>query len=134
MSSTSSRRRKTIQHLTANTTDFFNSLLVMNAIEAMHSAQSRLLRIQTQQNGLKMVLVSVVDSGAGIDPSNAARVFEHLFTTKSHGMGMGLAICRSIIENHNGRIWASPGINRGSIFQFELPIKSNNASVGSMAA
>ena len=77
-----------------------------------------------------MVRVSVMDTGAGIDPSNADRVFEHLYTTKSHGMGMGLAICRSIIENHKGRIWVSAGVDRGSIFQFELPTKPNNASVG----
>ena len=91
--------------------------LVMNAIEAMHSSYPRLLRIQTRQSGPGMVRVSVVDTGAGIDPSNADRVFEQLFTTKSHGMGMGLAICRSIIENHNGRIWVTAGAaNKGSTF------------------
>ena len=83
--------------------------LVMNAIEAMHSAQSRILRIETRQSGPGTVRVSVGDTGVGIDPSNADRVFERLFTTKSQGMGMGLAICRSIIENHDGRIWATPG-------------------------
>ena len=103
--------------------------LVMNAIEAMHDAWPRRLRIETRQSG-PMVRVSVMDTGAGIDPSNADRVFEHLYTTKSHGMGMGLAICRSIIENHKGRIWVSAGVDRGSIFQFELPTKPNNASVG----
>ena len=82
--------------------------LVMNAIEAMQSARSRILRIQTRQSGPGMVRVSVEDTGVGIDPSNANRVFEHLFTTKSQGMGMGLAICQSIIENHDGRIWVSP--------------------------
>jgi C4-dicarboxylate-specific signal transduction histidine kinase len=109
--------------------------LVMNAIEAMHSVSPRLLRIQTLQSGPGTMRVSVEDSGVGIDPSNVERVFDRLFTTKSHGMGLGLAICRSIIENHDGRIWVSPGVNRGAIFQFELPTKPSNASsVGSMAA
>jgi signal transduction histidine kinase len=96
--------------------------LVMNAIEAMLSAQPRILRIETRQGGPGMVRVSVGDTGVGIDPSNADRVFERLYTTKRSGMGMGLAICRSIIEQHNGRIWASPAVVKGSIFQFELPI------------
>jgi PAS domain S-box-containing protein len=95
--------------------------LVMNAIEAMHSAQSRVLRIETLQGGPGMVRASVGDSGVGIDPSNAGRVFERLFTTKSQGMGMGLAICQSIILNHDGRIWVSSEPCKGSIFYFELP-------------
>jgi signal transduction histidine kinase len=108
--------------------------LVMNSIEAMQSVQSRILRIQSRKGGPGTVHVSIEDSGTGIDSSHAERVFEHLFTTKPHGMGMGLAICRSIIENHGGRIWVSSGVNRGSIFQFELPTKSSNARVDSMAA
>ena len=109
--------------------------LVMNAIEAMHSAPSRILRIETRQSGPGMVRVSVGDTGVGIDPSNADRVFEHLFTTKSQGMGMGLAICRSIIENHDGRIWVTPGpANVGSVFHFELPTKADKASAGALAA
>ena len=83
--------------------------LVMNAIEAMQSVPSRLLRIQSRKGGPGTVHVSVGDSGTGIDSSNTERVFEHLFTTKPQGMGMGLAICRSIIENHDGRIWVTPG-------------------------
>jgi signal transduction histidine kinase len=65
--------------------------------------------------------VSIEDTGNGIDPSTLNEIFKPLFTTKEHGMGLGLSICRSIIESHNGRIWVSPGENRGSIFQFELP-------------
>ncbi|MGA7081617.1 MAG: sensor histidine kinase, partial [Pseudolabrys sp.] len=64
-----------------------------------------------------------VDQGhrAGIKQSDIARLFQPMFTTKTRGMGMGLSICQSIIENHDGRIWASPGVNGGTIFQFELP-------------
>jgi signal transduction histidine kinase len=96
--------------------------LVMNAIEAMHSVQPRVLKIQTEQTGLGLVRVSIEDTGTGIDPSNLGRIFQPLFTTKATGMGMGLSICHSIIESHDGRIWASPAVNHGSIFQFELPV------------
>jgi signal transduction histidine kinase len=96
--------------------------LVTNAIEAMHSAQTRVLKVQTDHTNSGMVRVSIEDTGTGIDPSNVDRIFNPLFTTKASGMGMGLAICRSIIESHSGRIWVSPGTNAGSIFQFELPI------------
>ena len=96
--------------------------LVMNAIEAMHSVQPRVLKVQTDQTEAGLVHVSIEDTGTGIDPSNLDRIFKPLFTTKANGMGMGLSICHSIIESHDGRIWVSPAINRGSIFQFELPI------------
>ena len=70
--------------------------------------------------------VSIEDTGAGIKPSDVARVFKPMFTTKARGMGMGLSICQSIIENHDGRIWVSPRANGGSIFQFELLMGANN--------
>ncbi len=109
--------------------------LVMNAIESMLSAYPRLLRIQTRQNGADTMCVSIEDTGTGIDPSNADRVFERLFTTKSQGMGMGLSICRSIIEHHGGRIWVTAGAaNRGSVFYFELPAKADRAIAGALAA
>jgi C4-dicarboxylate-specific signal transduction histidine kinase len=95
--------------------------LVMNAVEAMQSGQTRVLQVQTDQTNPGMVRVSIEDTGTGIDPSNIDRVFKPFFTTKANGMGMGLVICRSIIENHDGRIWVSPRTNGGSIFQFELP-------------
>src|SRR5215831_9539379 len=63
----------------------------------------------------------VADTGKGIDPNVVDRIFNPLFTTKSNGMGMGLAICRSIIEGHDGRLWASAGAEGGSVFQFVLP-------------
>jgi signal transduction histidine kinase len=96
--------------------------LVMNAIESMKSAEPRVLSIKSESNGHDSIRVAIEDTGSGIDPSNRARIFKPLFTTKTHGMGMGLSICKSIIENHNGKIWVSAGAPRGSIFQFELPI------------
>jgi len=96
--------------------------LVMNAVEAMRSVQTRVLKVQTHRTNPSMVRVSIEDTGTGIDPSNIDRVFKPFFTTKTNGMGMGLVICRSIIEEHGGRIWVSPALDRGSIFQFELPI------------
>ena len=95
--------------------------LVMNAIEAMHSMQTRTLRIKTRQSEPGMVRVSVEDSGTGISASDLDRIFNPLFTTKSSGMGMGLSICRSIIESHGGRIWVSNAAGQGAVFQFELP-------------
>jgi signal transduction histidine kinase len=98
--------------------------LVMNAIEAMQSVRPRVLKVQTDQTKFGMVRVLIEDMGTGIDPSNLDRIFKPLFTTKATGMGMGLSICHSIIENHGGRIWASPAVGGGSIFQFELPISA----------
>ena len=95
--------------------------LVMNAIEAMSSTEPRVLSIKSLCNRRDCVHVSIEDTGSGIDPSNLDRVFKPLFTTKAHGMGMGLSICRSIVGVHEGRIWASAGATRGSIFQLELP-------------
>jgi signal transduction histidine kinase len=95
--------------------------LVMNAVEAMQSVQNRVLKVQTDQTNPGMVRVSIEDTGTGIDPSNLDRIFKPYFTTKANGMGMGLVICRSIIENHDGRVWVSPRTTGGSIFQFELP-------------
>ena len=99
--------------------------LIMNAIELMSSLQTRVLRIQTQLSQSNRVHVSIEDTGTGIEPSDVAQIFKPMFTTKARGMGMGLSICQSIIENHDGRIWVSPGANGGSIFQFELPTVAN---------
>src|SRR6478609_7091805 len=95
--------------------------LVMNAIESMSSVPGRVLRIKTELSQSNKVHLSIEETGTGIKPSDVARVFKPMFTTKARGMGMGLSICQSIIENHDGRIWVSPGANGGSIFQFELP-------------
>ena len=95
--------------------------LVMNAIDAMRPVQARVLSVKTTSDGRDGVHVSIADTGIGIDPSNVDQIFKPLFTTKEHGMGMGLSICRSIVESHNGRIWVSAGEDRGSIFHLVLP-------------
>jgi signal transduction histidine kinase len=95
--------------------------LVMNAIEAMQTEALRILSIRSSVSKPNFVHVAVEDIGTGIDPSNHDHIFDPMFTTKERGMGIGLSICRSIIERHNGRIWVTRGIDKGSIFQFELP-------------
>jgi PAS domain S-box-containing protein len=96
--------------------------LLLNAIEAMGSSETgpRELLISTEQDHTG-VLVAVRDSGPGIDPSHLERVFDAFYTTKSSGIGMGLSICRSIIDAHGGRLWAEANEPRGTIFQFTLP-------------
>ena len=96
--------------------------LLLNAVEAMGSVEAapRELLISTKQDGTG-VLVAVRDSGPGIDPSHFERVFDAFYTTKSSGTGMGLSICRSIIDAHGGRLWAEANEPRGTIFQFTLP-------------
>jgi PAS domain S-box-containing protein len=95
--------------------------LVMNAIDAMHSVHPRVLSVKSKLTGLDSVHISIEDTGIGIGHADIDKIFKPLFTTKEHGMGVGLSICRSIIEHHGGRIWVSPGVSRGAIFQFELP-------------
>src|SRR5271168_4247448 len=95
--------------------------LVMNAIEAMQSVEPRMLSIRSCVNKPNFVHISIEDTGTGVDPSNEDHIFEPMFTTKEIGMGIGLSICRSIIESHNGHIWVAGAIERGSVFQFELP-------------
>jgi C4-dicarboxylate-specific signal transduction histidine kinase len=99
--------------------------LVMNAIDSMKSVEPRFLLIKSEAAKHETVLVSIADTGRGIDPANLSRIFKPMFTTKTRGMGMGLSICKSIIESHNGRIWVSAAVPRGSVFQFELPIDAN---------
>jgi signal transduction histidine kinase len=96
--------------------------LVMNAIEAMNSSKSdhRVLELKTSVNEGHEVLVTVADSGPGVDAENLEKIFDAFFTTKPDGMGMGLSICRSIIESHGGRLWALPG-DPGLIFCVSLP-------------
>jgi PAS domain S-box-containing protein len=104
--------------------------LILNAIEGMGSVEAgaREVLISTEQSQTNDILVAVRDSGPGIDPESLERVFEAFYTTKSGGMGMGLSICRSIIEAHNGRLWVSPNLPRGASFQFALPAIANTAS------
>jgi signal transduction histidine kinase len=97
--------------------------LVRNAAEAMDSVSSRerILRVRSGPHDPDGVLVTVDDSGTGVSPKDAERIFDSFFTTKSQGMGMGLSICRSIIEAHHGRLWTSAGVEHGSVFNIQLP-------------
>ena len=95
--------------------------LITNAIESMQPVEHRVLRVRSEPDESDGVHISIEDTGMGIDQSNLDSIFKPMFTTKATGMGMGLAICRSIIESHGGRIWISPGIEKGSTFHFSLP-------------
>jgi signal transduction histidine kinase len=99
--------------------------LVHNAIEAMAATMDRyrVLQVRTELNGRDAITVAVRDSGPGIDPTRLDSIFGAFFTTKSHGMGLGLAICRMIIEHHGGQLTASSDGKNGSLFQFVLPIE-----------
>lgn len=105
------------------------SNLVANAIDAMGSVtgRSRVLCVKSGRQAPGSVLVSVRDSGTGLDPENKDRIFEPFFTTKSDGMGMGLMFCRSIVEAHGGQLWATDNVPHGTIFQFTLPDNEDTA-------
>jgi PAS domain S-box-containing protein len=104
--------------------------LVINGIEAMQPVMDRPreLVIRSRQDETQQVLVSVTDCGAGISAENADQLFDPFFTTKSGGMGMGLSICRSIVQAHGGRLWATANIPYGASFQFTLPLNASAAS------
>jgi signal transduction histidine kinase len=85
------------------------------------SETARDVAIRTEQDGSGGVLVAVQDSGPGLKSGSLNRLFDPFYTTKPGGMGMGLSICRSIIEAHGGRIWATPNSPQGAVFQFTLP-------------
>ena len=97
--------------------------LIINAVEAMSSVReaARELVITTGKD-VEGVLVTVRDSGTGFSPESSERLFDAFYTTKADGMGMGLSICRSIVEDHGGRIWASPDFGQGATFRFALPM------------
>jgi signal transduction histidine kinase len=97
--------------------------IVMNAFDAIEAkADRRDVTIKVAPEKTGWVAVSVSDSGAGIDPAVATRLFEPFVTTKSEGMGLGLLVTRSIVESHGGRIWAAPNPDRGVTFTFTLPV------------
>ena len=99
--------------------------LILNAIEAMNNVgrASRELDITTtKEANSEHVMVAVRDTGPGLKPENLNRIFEPFYTTKSDGMGMGLSICRYIIEEHGGRLWATGSHGRGAMFQFTIPL------------
>lgn len=104
--------------------------LIVNAIEAMTAVGDggRELLISTGQDASDGVHVTLRDSGPGLDPKNVERLFEAFYTTKPTGMGMGLAICRSIIEAHGGRMWAGANEPRGAVFEFTLPLASDETA------
>src|SRR5882762_4066144 len=104
--------------------------LVMNGVEAMQSVtdRPRELLIRSRQDEPGQALISVADCGVGIAAENVDRLFNPFFTTKSGGMGMGLSICRSIMEAHGGRLWATATVPHGSMFQFTLPVNAYSAS------
>jgi signal transduction histidine kinase len=97
--------------------------LINNGVDAMRPGRqgSRELLISTGRAGSHSVLVRVRDSGPGLAPASLERVFQPFYTTKRSGMGMGLSICRSIVEAHGGRLWATANVPCGAVFQFALP-------------
>ena len=102
--------------------------LVTNAIDAMETVTDRrlILRVRSEVRDGEIVVVAIEDSGIGIDAEKQDRLFDTFFTTKPDGLGMGLPICRSIIEAHSGRLWWSAGAQHGSVFRFELPTKQSH--------
>jgi C4-dicarboxylate-specific signal transduction histidine kinase len=98
--------------------------LIMNGIEAIDATagQARLITLCSRQGDAGHVCVTVADTGIGLGQTGTEKIFESFFTTKPDGLGMGLSICRSIVESHRGRLWASPGSPHGSEFHFTLPI------------
>jgi signal transduction histidine kinase len=97
--------------------------LIMNAIEAMGSSagKDRVLRLRTEIGPVDNVLITIADTGPGIDPKIVDKIFQPFLTTKPGGMGMGLSICKSIIAAHEGQLSATPGEPCGTVFQISLP-------------
>jgi PAS domain S-box-containing protein len=110
--------------------------LVMNAVEAMSGVEDRRreLFIRTRKVDADHVQVSVEDSGPGLDANTATRIFEPFYTTKAAGMGMGLSISRSIVQNHGGRLWATANNGPGASFHFSLPKYKEKGSHAGVAA
>jgi PAS domain S-box-containing protein len=104
--------------------------LVLNGVEAMSavSRQPRLLVVRSRTDEAGDLLVAVEDSGPGLSSETRDRIFEPFFTTKSDGMGMGLSICRTIVDAHGGRLWASSRSPRGAVFQFTVPSAAKRAA------
>ena len=106
------------------------SNLVRNAIEAMDSTtdRDRVLRVRTGLQNSDAIVFAVEDSGPGFDPKQLSRIFDAFFTTKSHGVGLGLAICRMIVQRHGGQLTAASDGNNGARFQFVLPTEFADAA------
>jgi PAS domain S-box-containing protein len=104
--------------------------LIRNAVDAMSSIDDRPrhMLVRTQHDQEDFVRLTVQDSGAGFDPETAIKLFEAFYTTKNDGMGIGLSVSRSIVENHHGRLWAAPNSGAGVAFSFSLPRRTQNAT------
>jgi C4-dicarboxylate-specific signal transduction histidine kinase len=104
--------------------------LVVNAVEAMSGTSEGTRRLLVNSSNAESgdVCVSVVDSGPGLAPGAIDRLFEAFYTTKPGGLGLGLCICRSIIEAHGGELWASANMARGATFQFTVPAHPDTAA------
>jgi PAS domain S-box-containing protein len=104
--------------------------LIFNAVEAMSGSDdgSRELLISSEEDGANGVRIAVRDWGPGLKPESLDRLFDAFYTTKPDGMGMGLSICRSIIEAHGGRVWATPNVPQGAALQFTLPQQGETAA------
>ncbi|HET7909990.1 MAG TPA: ATP-binding protein, partial [Nitrospira sp.] len=94
--------------------------LIRNAIEAMEHSEKRELTIASMPEADDLALIKVIDTGSGMTAESASQLFQPFFTTKPHGMGVGLSICRTIVESHGGRIWTEPNPGGGTIFAFTL--------------
>jgi signal transduction histidine kinase len=101
--------------------------LIRNGSDAMNGIEDRqrLLLIRTERDERDCVRLTIVDSGVGFDPQTAERLFEAFYTTKSNGMGIGLSVCRSIVERFRGRLWATQNEGPGATFSFSIPCCSN---------
>jgi signal transduction histidine kinase len=97
--------------------------LISNAVEAIEGVErsDRVITVTTSRNALDRAQIVVEDTGQGLSASDTSRLFEPFYTTKEHGMGMGLSICRTIVEAHGGSIRAVPGSRGGARFEVELP-------------
>jgi C4-dicarboxylate-specific signal transduction histidine kinase len=109
--------------------------LIMNAIEAMSSITgARMLTIESQHlQSRESVAIAVRDSGVGLDPQGAKRLFDAFFTTKPQGMGMGLSICHNIIESHEGHLTGANNVDCGTTFEFTLPAHQETSDRVDMA-
>ena len=104
--------------------------LMMNGMDAMAGTASRTkeLLISSGTENSTQIVVRVEDGGVGFSPAITEKIFEPFFTTKPQGIGMGLSISRSIVESHQGRLWATPRPSGGAIFQFTIPIRSQDSN------
>jgi C4-dicarboxylate-specific signal transduction histidine kinase len=108
--------------------------LIRNAIDAMNSIADghRILRIGTERNEAGEVIISIEDPGAGLNPNDTDKIFAPFFTTKWDGMGMGLSICRSILEAHGGRLSAAPSRSQRAVFEIALLAHGGRSAGGAL--